>query len=312
MRIFLAGASGVIGHRLVPRLVEDGHHVSAMTRRSDRVDALEAQGVEPVVCDVFDAERLRQVVVAARPEVVIQHLTDLPLDLNPRNLKRAYVANDRVRSEGSANLVSAAGAAGARRFVAQNVCFAYAPVGGPIKDEDAPIARPRKAPWDRTGRVYVEMERRITASTILEGLVLRCGFWYGPETSFAADGFTAREVRRRRLPIIGDGAGIFSFVHVDDVAEATIAALTQGDPGVYNVCDDDPAPMREWLPEFAAAIGAPAPRRVPALLARLVVGEFAVQQATTMRGASNEKVRRELDWKPRYSSWREGFRTALG
>jgi nucleoside-diphosphate-sugar epimerase len=312
VRIFLAGASGVIGRRLVPRLVEEGHRVSAMTRRPERTDALEAAGAEPVVCDVFDATRLRDVVTAARPEVVIQHLTDLPLDLNPRNLKRAYVANDRVRSEGSANLVGAAKAAGARRFVGQNVCFFYAPFGPPVVDEAHPLTRPGKAPWDRTARVYVEMERRVVEATEFEGLVLRCGFWYGPGTTFAPDGFTAQEVRRRRRPIVGDGAGVFSFVHVDDVAEATVAALENGSPGAYNVCDDDPAPLRDWLPVYAEAIGAPPPRRVPTWLARVVAGRFIVGQATEMRGASNDKARRELDWKPRYASWREGFRAALG
>jgi nucleoside-diphosphate-sugar epimerase len=312
MRILVAGSTGVVGRRLVPELVREGHRVSAMTRKPDRVDALEAAGAEPVVCDVFDAERLHQLVAAARPEVVIQHLTDLPWNLNPRNLKRAYEGNDRLRSQGSANLVDAATAAGARRFVAQNVCFAYAPTGPPVLDETAPLARPTDPPFDRTAHVYVEMERRIVEARELEGLVLRCGFWYGPGTTFASNGYTAREVRRRRFPVIGDGAGLFSFVHVDDVVDATIAAVHRGEPGPYNVCDDDPAPMREWLPIYAEALAALPPRRIPAWLGRIIAGRFLVVQATRMRGASNEKAKRELGWKPRYASWREGFRAALG
>jgi nucleoside-diphosphate-sugar epimerase len=312
MRIFLAGASGVVGRQLVPRLVADGHQVSAMTRKLENTDTIEAAGAEPVVCDVFDAERLRQVVVAARPDVVIQHLTDLPKDLNPRNLKKGYARNDRVRGEGSANLVAAADAAGARRYIAQTVCFLYAPTGPMVVGEEHPFAFEVAEPYGSSVRLHAEMERRIIENDAFEGLVLRFGFWYGPGTTFASDGFTAGEVRRRRYPIVGAGDGVQSFIHMDDVVDSTIAALTKGPPGAYNVTDDDPAPMREWLPEYAAALHAPAPRRVPAWLARIVAGRFIVAQATSMRGASNEKVKRELDWKPRYSSWREGFRVALG
>lgn len=312
MRIFLAGASGVVGRPLVPKLVANGHHVSAMTRKPENTDAIEAAGAEPVVCDVFDVERLRQVVIAARPDVVIQHLTDLPQDLNPRNLKKGYARNDRVRGEGSANLVAAAAAAGARRYIAQNVCFLYAPTGPAVVDEDHPLAVGAPEPYGSSIRLHVEMERRIIENRAFDGLVLRFGFWYGPGTTFASDGFTARQVRRRRYPIVGNGGGVQSFIHMDDVVEATIAALAKGSPGAYNVTDDDPAPMREWLPAYCATLQAPSPRRVPVWLARLVAGPFIVGQATRMRGATNEKVKRELDWKPRYSSWREGFRTALG
>jgi nucleoside-diphosphate-sugar epimerase len=312
MRIFLAGATGVVGRPLVPRLVADGHHVSALTRRPQRVDALEALGAEPVVCDVFDAERLRQVVAAERPDVVVQHLTDLPLDLSPRNVKKAYARNDRVRGEGSTNLVAAAEAAGASRYVAQNVCFMYARVGPTVVAEDHPLATNAPEPFGSSVRLHAEMERRIVESSRFEGLVLRFGFWYGPGTTFAPDGYTANRVRRRRYPIVGGGAGVQSFIHMDDVVEATVAALTTGSAGVYNVCDDEPAPMHEWLPLYAEAIGAPPPRHVPTWLARILAGPFIVGQATQMRGASNEKAKRELQWKPKYASWREGFRTALG
>ncbi|MCA1832493.1 MAG: NAD-dependent epimerase/dehydratase family protein [Actinomycetota bacterium] len=312
MRIFLAGASGVIGRPLVPALVREGHRVSALTRKPEKVDLLESLGAEPVVCDVYDADRLRDLVVAARPDIVIQHLTDLPRDLGPRNVKQAYARNDRVRGEGSTNLVAAAEAAGTRRYIAQTVCFLYARVGPWVVDEEHPLATDAPEPFGSSVRLHAEMERRVVENPRFEGLVLRYGFWYGPGTSFASDGFTAREVRRRRYPIVGDGAGTQSFVHMDDVVESTIAAMTHGRPGVYNVCDDEPAPVREWLPAYARALGAPPPRRVPVWIARMLAGRFIGAQATTMRGASNERAKRELGWKPKYASWREGFRTALG
>ncbi len=312
MKIFLAGGSGVVGRGLLPQLQQSGHDVVAITRQPDRVTQLEAMGAQAVACDVFDAARLREVVVAAQPEVVIQHLTDLPPNLNPRNLKQAYARNDRVRGEGSANLVAAAEAAGARRYVAQNVSFLYAPQGPPVVDEQAPLATDAPEPFGSSVRLHVDMERRIVENRSFAGLVLRFGFWYGPGTSFARDGYTAREVCRRRYPIVGTGAGVFSFVHIDDVVTATIASLDRGAPGVYNVADDDPARMREWLPAFADALGAPRPLRVPLWLARLAAGKFVVGQATLMRGASNAKAKRELGWEPTYPTWREGFRTALG
>src|SRR5207248_3835388 len=227
-----------------------------------RADRIRAMGAEPVVGDVLEPSGLRRIVEAARPDVVVQQLTDLPPDLNPRNLERAYARNDRVRGEGTANLVAAAVAAGAARYVAQNICFAYAPVGGPIKDESAPIFTDAPPPFDRTARVYLEMERTILEGSTMDGLILRFGLWYGPGTSLAPDGYTARAVRRRRYPVVGKGTGIFSFIHVDDAVEATVAALTRGSPGAYNVCDDEPAAVREWLPIYAELLGAPPPRRV--------------------------------------------------
>ena len=311
MRVFVAGASGVIGPVLVPMLVKEGHQVSAMTRTQAKIDALEAMGAEPVLCDVLDAERLREAVVAARPEVVISHLTDLPQRMTPRNIKKAYAANDRVRGEGSENLLAAAEAAGARRFLWQTVTFLTKPTGPWVLDETAPLWTDAPDPFGASIRLHDRMERRIVESAALDGLVLRFGFWYGPRTSLAPDGYTASLVRRRLLPLVGEGTGRAQFVHVDDVAEATIAAMTNGGPGIYNITDDDPGPMREWLPAYANALGAKPPRHVPVWLARMFAGDFIVNQATVMRGASNEKAKRELNWKPRYATWREGFRTAL-
>jgi 2-alkyl-3-oxoalkanoate reductase len=312
LRVFFAGATGVVGRRLLPRLVADGHEVTAMTRTPAKADGIRAAGAEPAVTDALDAEAVRDAVVASRPEVVVNHLTDLPQEIDPRKLERMYAANDRIRTVAAPNLAAAARAAGARRIVAQSIAFAYAPLGAPIKDESAPLYEGAPVPFDRSVEAVIALERATTASEGIEGVALRFGWWYGPGTSYAADGFTAEQVRKRRFPIIGGGAGVFSFVHIDDVVEATVTALDRGAPGVYNVVDDEPAPMREWLPPYAEALGAPRPRRVPRWLARLVAGRFVAFMATELRGASNAKARRELGWSPRFPSWRQGFREALG
>ena len=304
MRVLLAGATGVVGQRLVPRLVEAGHEVTGLTRKPERAEAIRAAGAAAAVADVLDADATRRAVVDAAPEVVVQHLTDLPKELPPRKLAKAYEGNDRLRGEGTANLVAAARAAGARRYLAQNVCFFYAAQGGPVADEDAPLLDDAPPPFDRSGRVYREMEAMVLGTSGIEGLVLRCGWWYGAGTTWAQDGFYAREVRRRRLPVVGDGGGVFSFVHLDDVVAATLAAIERGAPGAYNVCDDDPAPVRDWLPAYAAELGATPPRRVPRWIAALAVGRFQARMFTEMRGASNAKARRELGWHPAHPTWR--------
>jgi 2-alkyl-3-oxoalkanoate reductase len=308
----VAGASGVIGRRLVPRLVAEGHEVTGMTRSPEKAERIRAAGAEPVVADALDARGLREAVAAARPEVVVHHLTDLPQVLNPRKLKQAYAANDRLRVVGTPNLVEAALRAGARRLVAQTIAFVYAPEGGPVKSEDDALYLDAPPPFDRSIAACVALERSVTGTAQLDGIVLRFGFWYGPGTAFASDGSIAALVRRRRYPVVGDGEGVFSFIHLDDVASATILTLDRGSPGIYNIVDDEPAPVREWLPAYAEALGAPPPRRVPAWLARLLAGRFAVYSATHLRGASNAKARRELGWNPGCESWREGFREALG
>ncbi len=312
MKVFVAGATGVIGRRLVPMLVEAGHDVVGMTRSVEKAGQLREAGADSVVCDAFDADTLRGAVRAAAPEVVVHELTDLPASFDTRRISEQLAGNDRLRTEGTANLVSAALAAGARRVVAQSIAFAYAPVGGPIKNEDDPLFTDAPAPWSRSIRAVSELERTVTATEGIEGVALRYGFFYGPGSSYASDGSLAREVRRRRLPIVGAGQGIFSFIHVDDAAAATLAAIDRGSPTVYNIVDDDPAPQREWVPRYAEALGAKRPFRVPRLLARLVAGQYAVMLATELRGASNERAKRELGWSPAYASWRQGFAEALG
>ena len=312
MRIFVAGASGAIGRPLVSALTAVGHEVTGMTRSASRAEAIRAAGADAAVCDVFDPAALAEAVTAARPEVVVHELTALPAELEIRR-KDVYEANNRVRREGTRNLVLAARAAGARRLVTQSVCFLYAPVGEIVRVEgDQTLDSDAPSGFGSAVAAALDLERQVLGAEGMEGLVLRYGFFYGPGTHYAPDGYQANRVRRRRFPIIGDGGGVFSFVHVDDAAEATLAACERGAPGIYNVCDDDPARLREWLPAYASAVGAKPPRRIPRWIARLGAGKAATEMLTSLRGASNEKAKRELGWQPRHASWRQGFAEALG
>jgi 2-alkyl-3-oxoalkanoate reductase len=309
MRVFVAGGRGAIGRPLVPRLVAAGHEVSGTTRSEESAEAIRAAGARAVVCDALDAEALREAVMEAAPEVVIHQLTALPDRFDPRDDEMYYPTN-RLRSEGTRNLIDAARAAGARRLVWQSIAFAYAPAAQPeVMDEDARLALRAPPPFGDGVRTIDEMERAVVGAEGFEGLVLRYGWFYGPGTYYADDGSVAHDVRKRRFPVIGKGTGLFSFVHVDDAASATVAAVERGAPGIYNVVDDDPAPQREWLPVYAEAIGAKKPLRVPVWVARLVVGKVA-NMAPLQPGASNAKAKRELGWEPRWRSWREGFRDA--
>jgi nucleoside-diphosphate-sugar epimerase len=311
MRILVAGATGVIGSRLVPKLREAGHEVIGMTRSAARADALRLDDVEAVVCDALDAADVSRAVVEAKPEVVVHQLTSIPKVIRPKRIVQDFAENDRLRVEGTANLVHGARAAGARRVIAQSVAFAYAPVGGPVKSEEDPLYLDAPPPFDRLMGAVASLERTVTGSPDVEGVVLRYGFFYGPGSAYAADGFVADLVRRRRFPIVGDGSGIYPFIHVDDAASATVAAIA-GPPGIYNVVDDEPAPVRDWLPVYARALGARPPLRVPVFLARLGGGDYAVFGMTRQRGGSNRKARRELGWEPAFPTWRTGFAEALG
>jgi len=307
----VAGASGAIGRPLVRQLVAAGHEVTGMTRRAERAAEIKAAGATPALCDVFDTHTLREVVAAASPEVVVNQLTALPAALDLRR-DDVYEATNRVRTEGTRNLIGAAGAVGTRRMVAQGISFVYEPVGGPVKTEDDPVMTNAPEPFAGALAAMMDAERQVTSAEGMDGLVLRYGFFYGPDTAFAPGAYYEGEVRRRRLPVIGGGRGVSSFIHVEDAAAATVAACARGAPGIYNVTDDDPAAMREWVPAFAERVGAKRPRRVPAWLAGLVAGRGLVTLAIATRGASNEKAKRELEWQPLYSSWRQGFREALG
>ena len=310
MRVFVAGASGVIGRALVPQLVAAGHEVTGTIRSPERADALEAAGAKAAVCDCLDAAGVREAVASASAEVLVNQLTALPRRFDPRKID--YGPTNRLRRDGTRNLVDAALAAGSRRLISQSIAFIYAPQGGPIKGEEDPPFTDAPEPFGEGVKATLDLERQTLSAPGLEGLVLRYGWFYGPGTYFAADGSTAEQVRARRYPIVGKGDGISSFIHVEDAAATTVAALDHGPPGIYNVVDDEPAPMRDWLPEYAAALGAKPPRRVPRWLARLVAGRMAATIAADMRGATNTKAKRELGWAPRYPSWRQGFREALG
>lgn len=310
MRVLVAGASGAIGRPLVPMLVKAGHDVVGLTRREEAAERLRAAGADAVITDALDPDALRDAVLAARPETVIDQLTSLPDDYDLRR-KDLYDDNDRVRSRGTAALLAAAREAGARRYIVQSIAFLYAPEGDWVKGEDARPWTDAPPPFERSIDVLLRNEHAVTTCADLEGLVLRYGFFYGPGTYYAPGGSIAEQVRTRRFPIVGKGSGITSFLHVDDAAAATVAAVERGGAGVYNVVDDDPARLRDWLPAYAEALGARKPLRVPRWLARVAAGEFVALAATEMRGASNERARRELGWSPALPSWREGFASAL-
>jgi nucleoside-diphosphate-sugar epimerase len=309
MKVFVAGASGAIGRPAVRQLVAAGHEVTGMTRREERAAKIRELGAEAVVCDVFDAEGLRAAVSAAAPEVVVHLLTALPDRFKPRS--NYLEPTNRIRTEGTRNLIAAAKAAGARRLVAESVAFFYAPTGDWVKDEEAPLFEDAPGVFAGGMAAILDLERQVREAEGMEGLVLRFGWLYGPGTYFEPGGSQADEVEKRRLPIVGAGTGTFSFVHVEDAGAAVLAALAHGTPGVYNVVDDEPAPQHEWLPVYAEAMGAKPPRRVPAWLARLVAGKALSQSALELRGASNAKAKSELGWEPRYASWRQGFRQGL-
>lgn len=309
MRVFVAGATGAIGRPLVRQLLAAGHEVTGMTRREERAEEIRGAGAEAAVCDVFDAEGLRAAVVAAAPEAVAHVLTALPQRYKPKDDYLA--ATNRIRVEGTRNLVAAARAAAARRLVAESIAFAYAPRGDWVKDEEAPLFTDAPGRFGATFGAVAELERQVLEGEDFAGLALRFGWLYGPGTYYAADGQQAEEVRKRRLPLVGPATGTFSFVHVEDAASATVAALEGGAPGAYNVVDDEPAPLREWVPVYAEALGAKPPRRVPVWLARLVAGKDVAASAVGLRGASNAKAKRALGWQPAHPSWRQGFRDSL-
>jgi nucleoside-diphosphate-sugar epimerase len=310
MKVFVAGASGALGRRLIPALLEAGHEVTGMIRSEESAERLRQAGAEAVVCDVFDRDRLIETVRDATPDAVVHQLTALPSKFDIRKID--YGPTNRLRTEGTRNLLDAAAAAGASRFVSQSIAFMYAPGAGQPATEDEPVHTDAPAPFGEAAAATEEGDRRVVGAEGMAGLVLRYGFFYGPGTYYAADGHAAGEVRKRRHPVVGPGSGVFPWIHIDDAASATVAAVERGEPGIYNVCDDEPAAMKDWVPIYAEALGAKKPFKVPLWLGRLAAGPLAAHFATDMRGASNAKAKRELGWQPRYPSWREGFRESLG
>jgi 2-alkyl-3-oxoalkanoate reductase len=312
MKVFVAGATGAIGKRLVPALTERGHEVVAMTRSRLKMPALRRQGAEPVVADALDRSSVVREVERSCPDVVVHQLTDLTDVTSYRSFDAAFAPTNRLRTEGTENLLAAARAAGARRFVAQSYGnWIYAPAGSSLKREEDGLDASPPLKQRKSLDAIRHLETAVVGADEMEGLALRFGAFYGPGTGIAPDGDLVDLVRRRKLPVIGEGTGVWSFIHVDDAAAATIAAIEGGTPGLYNVADDDPAPVAEWLPELARIVGAKPPQRVPVWLGRLAVGDAAVSMMTRIRGMSNGKARRELAWNPRHGSWRDGFRAVL-
>jgi nucleoside-diphosphate-sugar epimerase len=313
MKVFVAGATGAVGRRLIPALVASGHEVVGMTRSDAKSDALRALGAEPVVADGLDPRAVMKAVTRARPEVVVHQMTGLTSAKSFKKFDKEFALTNRLRTEGLDHLIEAAQAAGARRLVAQSYGnWNYERIGSAPKTEDDPLDPDPPANQRESLAAIRRLERAVGGAGGLEGIALRFGNFYGPGTGFALDGDLVELVHKRRLPIVGDGAGVWSFIHVDDVATATIAALDHGSPGIYNIVDDEPAPVSDWLPDLAEAIGAKPPRHVPVWLGRIATGEVGVSMMTRIKGASNAKAKRALDWAPAYGSWRQGFRVGLG
>jgi nucleoside-diphosphate-sugar epimerase len=316
MKVFVAGATGVMGRALVPQLVAQGHEVVGMTRSASKRDLVRSLGARPVVADALDPDAVAQAVASAEPEVIVHELTALSEESDMRHIDRAFATTNRLRTEGTDHLLAAGRAVGARRFVAQSFgAFRFGRTGGPVFTEADPLDPDDPPPALRTPQAgYLYLERAVATIEWGEGLVLRYGGFYGPGTaiSLAPDAQMAAPLRKRRFPIIGDGGGVLSHVHVDDAAAATVLAVQRGRPGIYNVVDDEPAPVREWLPVLASALGAAPPRHIPRWVARLLAGEAATAMMTDAKGASNAKAKRELGWQLRYPSWRQGFAEGLG
>jgi nucleoside-diphosphate-sugar epimerase len=300
MRVFVAGASGAIGTRLVPQLIDSGHEVIGTFRSPSRVERVRALGAEPVALDLLDTRAVREAVLKAQPDAVVHEATALADARFTRRFDRTFAQTNRLRTEGTDALLAAAREAGVRRFVTQSFAsYRYAREGGAVKTEDDPL---EAAPLPSMREGFAAMRYLDEAVTEAGGIALRYGLFYG-----AANDGLVEPVRKRQLPIVGDGGGISSFIHLDDAAAATVLALDHDGAAIYNIVDDEPAPVREWLPVLADALGAKPPRHFPRWLARLFAGDVGVMMGTSARGASNAKAKHELGWELRYPSWRQGF-----
>ncbi len=310
MRVFVAGATGAIGLQLVPRLVAGGHEVHAMTRSASKQPVLREFGAVPVVADALDPSQVAEAVARARPEVIVHQLTAIPARLDLRHFDRDFALTNRLRTEGTAHLLSAGQAVGVRRLVAQSYFGGYARTGGGVKSETDPLDPAPVRKMRGTVEAVRQLESAVLGADWTVGIVLRYGGFYGPGTSLAADSEQVEMIRKGRFPLVGNGGGVWSFIHIADAAEATVAAVERGSRGVYNVVDDDPAAVAVWLPVMAEKLGARKPMRAPRLIGRLFAGEVGVVMMTELRGASNAKAKRELDWSPAHPSWRQGLAAA--
>jgi nucleoside-diphosphate-sugar epimerase len=302
MKVFIAGGTGAIGRPLIAALIAKGHAVAALTRSPQKAQALADQGVEPAVADVFDADGLTAAVSRAEPEIVIEQLTALPRTYTRESMHAAAALNNRIRLDGGANVLAAAQAAGVRRYLRQSVAF-WAIPGPGLADEDTPLAFDASPAVAAGAREATELEHRLLGNSNIEGIAMRYGFFYGPGTWFNPDGDVARQVRQQQFPIVGNGEGVWSWLHVEDAAIATVAAAERGSPGIYLVVNDQPLAMREWLPAFARWLNAPPPPQLSVEDALRTTGADAVYYGTQMRGLSNAKAKRELSFRPRPLEW---------
>lgn len=312
MRVFVAGATGAVGRELVPQLIAAGHTVAGLTRSSARADAIKRAGAQPVVADVLDAPAIRRAFVTFQPEIVIHQMTGLTGMTDLTHFDRTFAATNRLRTEGTDLLLLAAREVGVRRFIAQSYCgWTFARSGGAIKSENDALDPDPPQEMRRTLEAIRYLERAVTGSAAPEGIALRYGSFYGPDTGML-EPVMINLVRRRRMPLLGDGGGWWSFLHVEDAASAAVAAIDRGKAGeIYNVVDDDPAPVKEWLPALAGMLGARQPLHIPAWIGRLAAGEHMVAMMTQVRAGSNDKARRELGWRPAHPTWRTGFAEVL-
>jgi nucleoside-diphosphate-sugar epimerase len=307
MRVLVAGATGVIGRQLVPQLIAAGHQVSATTRSPEKTESLRAAGADPYVVDGLDGAAVGEVVARAKPDVIVHEMTAIPAELSFRKFREAFATTNMLRTAGVDHLLAAAQAAGVQRFIAQSFAgFPNMRTGGPVKTEEDPLDPNPPAAMREGFAAAAYLERAVTSAP-LAGIALRYGGLYGP----GASDVVVRMVRGRRVPIIGSGAGVWSFLHVADAAAATVAAVSHGAPGIYNVVDDEPATVAEWLPVLARSLGAKPPLHLPAWLGRIAAGDAAVMVMTQARGSANAKAKRELGWTPLWPTWREGFAHGL-
>ena len=309
MKIFVAGGTGTIGKSLVPLLLKNGHEVVALVRSPEKGKEVEALGASAAVADALDKDELTAAIRRAGPEVILHELTALADAVgNFKKFDEEFALTNRLRTEVTDTMLTAARLVGARRFIAQSFCgWPFARAGGPVKIEEDPLDPSPPASFSKTLAAIRHLEDAVSRATDIEALALRYGLLYGPGTGIAKDGLIVELIQHRRLPIVGDGGGIWSFIHVEDVAGATAAAVSRGTPGIYNIVDDEPAPVSSWLPFLAEVLGCKPPRRVPVWLARFLIGDGGVSMMTKIRGGSNAKGKRELGWQPIYSTWRRGF-----